>query len=413
MESGNMNYSNRTQPTLKIPHSLLSKNITVYRGGPESKTGKLMDVKPDYLVIYADNKIIYYRSEHIKSITEDSKTNAAQTNNAQEENPFFYQEDNFLSLLTNFLNKKIQIDQGGPDSKQGKLLEVGSDYLVLSTDDDGIVYYYLPHIKSIMELESNENDGEEDSVESSTWVMEEKTEDPVMTNFLRGSDFNHLCSLLTHNWVSINRKGPEALEGIFVDNSEGFFTLANNQELYRINPFHVRNISIGPKGAMKQQQNNNQQEEQTDNIMDESSSENFPVTSSITSGQRESSGIWGESEDRESSENRSTSRGRRTSRRRRTSSSSNRTSRRRRTSSSNRTSRRRRTSSSNRTSRRRRTSSSYRTSRRRRTSSSNRTNRRRRSSRRRNRRTSSSSSRTTRRLESIVRSVSYDWRPLS
>jgi len=373
MESSNWNDSNRYQPTLQIPQSLLGRNITVYRGGPESKTGKLLDIKEDCVVIYADNKTIYYRTEHIKSITEDLKANAIPSNNSQTD-PFFYHEDDFLSLLSNFLNKKIQVDQGGPDSKQGILLVIGSDYLVLSTEDDGIVYYNLHHIKSIMGLEEDLNNIEEDTEESSSnWVMEESSEEMMMSNIHRGSDFHHLCSLMSHKWVSINRKGPEALEGIFVDSSDGFFTLANNQELYRIHPFHVRNISIGPKGAMNQQQNNNQQEDQTEDILDESTSEY-----TITSSHRTDAG------DRESSRERNTSR-------RRSSNGY-------RTDVRWRTSRNRRTSSRN-----RRTSSS----RHRHTSTS----RRRRSSGRWNR--SSSSYYRTGRNETVVRSVDFDWKPNS
>jgi len=412
MESSNMNYSNRSQPTLKIPYSLLGKNITVYRGGPESKTGKLMDVKQDYLVIYSDNKIIYYQAEHIKSITEDSKTNAMQTNSGEEEEPFFYQGDNFISLLKNFLNRKIQIDQGGPDSKQGTLLQLGSDFLVLSTEDDGVIYYNLHHIKSIIELEKNLNNIGADTEESSSYWQNEESAEEMMSNILMGSDFHHLCSLMSHKWVSVNRKGPEALEGILVDSSDGFFTLANNQELYRIHPFHVRNISIGPKGAMKQQQqqNNNNQEQMENNQAESSSNGNYLDASSRTGQQQTTSGNRGTS--RRTSRRTSSSSSSRTSRgtsRRTSRGTSRRTSRGTSRRTSRGTSRRTSRGTSRRTSRRttRRTSRGRNTSRRRHRSSNSsfRT--------RRRRRTSSSPQRTGRRLESIIRAVNFDWRPMS
>lgn len=47
------------------------------RGGPESKSGLLLEVKTDYLTLYLfeSNNVVYYQLKHIKSITENSKTN--------------------------------------------------------------------------------------------------------------------------------------------------------------------------------------------------------------------------------------------------------------------------------------------------------------------------------------------------
>lgn len=57
--------------------SLVGKMIKVNRGGPESKSGLLLEVKTDYLALYLfeSNNVVYYQLKHIKSITENSKTN--------------------------------------------------------------------------------------------------------------------------------------------------------------------------------------------------------------------------------------------------------------------------------------------------------------------------------------------------
>ncbi len=58
-------------------------------------------------------------------------------------------DHNFLQSL---IGKNVKINRGGPDSIQGKLLAVKSDFLVLSTNE-GVVYVASSHVKSITEME--------------------------------------------------------------------------------------------------------------------------------------------------------------------------------------------------------------------------------------------------------------------
>ena len=55
---------------------------------------------------------------------------------------------------------------------------------------------------------------------------------------------------MEHKWVSINRGGPEAMEGVLVENAGGHYTLVSNEEVLRIHPYHIRSISSGPKGSL-------------------------------------------------------------------------------------------------------------------------------------------------------------------
>ena len=64
-------------------------------------------------------------------------------------------------------------------------------------------------------------------------------------------DFHGIFKRLIHKWVSINRGGPEAVEGILVDNSDYHYTLVKDKEVLRIYPFHIKSISEGAKGAAK------------------------------------------------------------------------------------------------------------------------------------------------------------------
>ncbi|MBE3570577.1 MAG: hypothetical protein IMW92_10825 [Bacillales bacterium] len=67
-----------------------------------------------------------------------------------------------------------------------------------------------------------------------------------------------------YKWVLINRQGPDALEGILVENAGGLFTIINNQEIMRINPFHIKSFSIGPKADKKEENNQQEAEEEED-----------------------------------------------------------------------------------------------------------------------------------------------------
>jgi spore coat protein B len=241
MEKSNLNKENSAP--ISLPYSLKGKNVTIYRGGPESKTGRLIDVQSDYIALGTENGVIYYQAEHIKSISEDPIFNSMQSNLIQEDNIEYYQGKNFVGIMNNLKSKLVQINQGGPESKKGILLDVKSDYAVVSTNDDGIVYYNIHHIKSIMTPQNNNSQ------------LGDEVTNLAGQEYIGAPEFNQLFRQMTHGWVSINRHGPEALEGILVENTDGYFTLINNKEIYRIHPLHVRSISFGPKGFLKKLNN--------------------------------------------------------------------------------------------------------------------------------------------------------------
>jgi spore coat protein B len=241
MEKSNLNKENSAP--ISLPYSLKGKNVTIYRGGPESKTGRLIDVQSDYIALGTENGVIYYQAEHIKSISEDPIFNSMQSNLMQKEKIIYYQSKNFVGIMNNLKSKLVQINQGGPESKKGLLLDVKSDYAVVSTNDDGIVYYNIHHIKSIMTPQNNNSQ------------LGDEVTNLAGQEYIGAPEFNQLFRQMTHGWVSINRHGPEALEGILVENTDGYFTLINNKEIYRIHPLHVRSISFGPKGFLKKLNN--------------------------------------------------------------------------------------------------------------------------------------------------------------
>ncbi|MEH7626144.1 spore coat protein CotH [Bacillus subtilis] len=223
-------------------HSMKDKIVTVYRGGPESKKGKLTAVKSDYIALQAEKKIIYYQLDHVKSITED--TNNSTTTIETEEMP---DADDFHSLIGQFMNQSVQFNQGGPESKKGRLVWLGDDYAALNTNEDGVVYFNIHHIKSISKHEPDL-----------------KIEGQTPSGVLEADDLSEVFKSLTHKWVSINRGGPEAIEGILVDNADGHYTIVKNQEVLRIYPFHIKSISLGPKGSYKKEDEKKEHQNQED-----------------------------------------------------------------------------------------------------------------------------------------------------
>ncbi|WIL34928.1 spore coat protein CotH [Bacillus stercoris] len=242
-------HSNNEISYYNFLHSMKDKIVTVYRGGPESKKGKLAAVKSDYIALQAEKKIIYYQLDHVKSITED--TNNSTTTIETEEMP---DADDFHSLIGQLMNQSVQFNQGGPESKKGRLVWLGDDYAALHTNEDGVVYFNIHHIKSISKHEPDL-----------------KIEEQTPAGVLEADELSEVFKSLTHKWVSINRGGPEAIEGILVDNADGHYTLVKNQEVLRIYPFHIKSISLGPKGSHKKEDQKNEQSQEDNHDKDSSS----------------------------------------------------------------------------------------------------------------------------------------------
>ncbi|MBG9452553.1 hypothetical protein ABE61_00215 [Lysinibacillus sphaericus] len=159
-------------------------------------------------------------------------------------------------LLLTLMNKVIRVDRGGPESRIGKLMAAEDDHFVLLTEKDGIVYYKTQHIKSIT---LNSRDG-----------MEFSVEDPATDSYLLAPDFKTVVSSLRHNWVKVNRGGPEMLEGIMDEVTDDYITIFSKEEIIRLAMYHVRNISLGTTSekandGKKNQENTNENKNEDKN----------------------------------------------------------------------------------------------------------------------------------------------------
>ncbi|WP_418057087.1 spore coat protein [Priestia megaterium] len=267
---------------------LKGRVVTVYRGGPESKTGYLVDVQSDYLILAVESNnnnnnndgennnqnnqnnqnnnqqeytLVYYHLAHVKSITEDTMSNSAQTFTGISAELELYRGKTFATTLSLMKTKYVQVNQGGPEKKAGQLLDVlgsfESAYIVLLTEDDGVIYINTEHVKSVSEYQNN--NGDQASQSANELVVSQEPE------YMKSKSFNDLFAHLSHKWVSINNGGPEAVEGVLVQSRNGTFTLVQNNQVLRLQPRHVKTICVGAKGAFKQNDNNQNNEETEEN----------------------------------------------------------------------------------------------------------------------------------------------------
>ncbi|TYR79951.1 spore coat protein [Priestia megaterium] len=254
---------------------LKGKIITVYRGGPESKTGYLVDIQSDYLVLAVDDRkrneesqLIYYQLSHVKSITEDTKSNSSQTFAHLTKELKIHKGKTFADLLLTMKGKNIQINQGGPEKKVGQLIDVlGSSYFALMTKRDGAVYVNIEHVKSVSEYKKGDR-SKHDSL-----LLEQPS-------YMKCQSFYELFHQLSHKWVSINGGGSEGIEGVLVESKKGNFTLVQDSKVLRLQPRHVKTISLGAKGSYKPNNVKSEEKEndykQTEEKIEEKLEENLP-----------------------------------------------------------------------------------------------------------------------------------------
>ncbi len=147
-------YGRRGKPMIDAGRftTLVGKEIKINRGGPEVKCGKLLSIKPDHLALYCEGEgVIYFQTEHIKSITingnQESSEGAQQ--NIEEQDPISYVDStDFPQMLQHLTNSWVQINRGGPEKLEGILVEANNDYLKVSAND-GLMIIMTYHVKSV------------------------------------------------------------------------------------------------------------------------------------------------------------------------------------------------------------------------------------------------------------------------
>ena len=128
--------------------SLVGKAIRVDRGGPESRVGMLLAVEGDYFALFTkDDGVVYYKMQHIKSVTVDSKGSLNQEFEVPE-NVGYYQGEDFKSVIKNFRHSWVKVNRGGPETLEGILNEVEDDYVTIFSKQE-VIQLSMFHIRNI------------------------------------------------------------------------------------------------------------------------------------------------------------------------------------------------------------------------------------------------------------------------
>lgn len=127
----------------------VGKTIRVDRGGPESRIGKLLAVFEDYFVLLTESDgVVYYKTNHVRSITESSK-DAMKLGLNIPDNLDFKSAENFHKLLESIRFQWVRINRdGGQESLEGVLSDANKHYASLIVQDE-VVRFSMKHIRNI------------------------------------------------------------------------------------------------------------------------------------------------------------------------------------------------------------------------------------------------------------------------
>ena len=141
----------------------------------------------------------------------------------------------------NLVGRNVKINRGGPDSVEGILLDIQSDYLV-AVAEGGFVYVKNEHIKSI--TDTGKSGGARGSI----------------VNPIAADNFLGVMNALQYRFVRVNRGGPEKLEGIIVDVNENYVILTvRGQEVVHVPVSHIKSITVARSGGNNQSGGNKNQ----------------------------------------------------------------------------------------------------------------------------------------------------------
>ncbi len=138
--------------------SLVYQGVKVNLGGPESRTGVLLAVGDDYLVLQGNTgEVIYYQQKHVKGVVKKAKE--------IELNPYFIEQSyadgaTFQEILGSLKYKWVKINRGGPESVEGLLSDVNEEYVTLVNRDE-VIYVINFHIKNVNQIVKTNKDEEE------------------------------------------------------------------------------------------------------------------------------------------------------------------------------------------------------------------------------------------------------------
>ena len=148
--------------------------------------------------------------------------------------------------MSSLIGKKVQLDRGGPESRVGLVLAAGDDFLVLLTVNEGIVYYYYDHIKSITFVK---NDSSQDLIKQVPRL-----------NYVKSGTMKDVFQSMKYNRIQINRGGPESVKGVLTEIYDDYITIVLKDEVLLILYSHIKSCSFTRTEISEENNNDNNQE---------------------------------------------------------------------------------------------------------------------------------------------------------
>ena len=128
--------------------SLVDKVIKIDRGGPESRVGKLLAAADDHVTLFTeDDGIIYYKTHHIKSLTNNTKKGLQFDITIPEDFEFKSAKD-FKGVLESLKYYWVKINRGGPETLEGVLDDINDDFITIVLNEE-VIRLSMFHIRNI------------------------------------------------------------------------------------------------------------------------------------------------------------------------------------------------------------------------------------------------------------------------
>lgn len=132
----------------KLLLSLVNNVIKVNRSGSESSVGQLLSAADDYFTLLTDdNGIIYYNTQHIKSLTHNSKKEAKCESDIPKDFEYI-QAESFKGILDCLTLRWVKINHGGEETIEGVIDAVTDDFVTIVANEE-IIRVSIFHIHNI------------------------------------------------------------------------------------------------------------------------------------------------------------------------------------------------------------------------------------------------------------------------
>ncbi|MBT2725176.1 hypothetical protein [Bacillus sp. ISL-46] len=160
----------------EMMEQFVGKTIKVDRGGPESRSGKLLAVFEDFFAILTEHDgVVFYKTNHVRSITESSKDDMKFGLKVPDKLDF-KKAETFVKLLGKIRFQWVKINRGGPESFEGVLSDVNKHFASLIVKEE-VVRVSMKHIRNISYGLKVDNSQKDDSNESNGNDNDDKDDD--------------------------------------------------------------------------------------------------------------------------------------------------------------------------------------------------------------------------------------------